>query len=309
MKLLHLMLLVLLVVCVACTTQEEPTTPTAEPQSEAQGVIVLGDIDADDPAGKIEELQPIIDYVASRLGDYGIGRGEVRIARDLDSMTELVGSGEIDLYYDSLYPALIVREETGAQPLVRGWRGGAPVYHTVFFARADSGLTSAEDMVGRMIAFDDEASTSGFMMPISFMVSNGLNPVEQSSRDADVPDDEVGYVFSGDDENTVEWVLSGIVDIGAADNLTYLGIPEATRDELVIIAETAEVPRRVVMIGPDIDDELANAVREILITMDEDEEGRPLLEIVGTTQFDEFPGGAESAFGPILEMFEVFNNR
>lgn len=292
----------------ACTPQEASPTPTPEPK--LTGVIVLGDIDEDDPISKIQEFQPIASYLAKNLSNFGIGSGEVKIVPDIDTMIKMVKSGEIDIYYDSLYPAMIVANATGAKPLIRGWRGGEPVYHSVFFALAESGISSIENLNGKIVAYDDASSTSGYMIPTSYLISSGLNPVEKDSTEAIVADDEVGYVFSGGDENTIEWVLSGRVDVGVADNLTFMAdIPEETRDNLVIIAESQEVPRRIIILGPDVEPEVAAALAKVLMDMDESEEGQELLKIVNTLKFDEFPGGADAIFEPIQEMFNVMADR
>lgn len=298
-----------LIILSGCSTQET-STPTPTLDDELANLIVVGDIDEDDPIAKIQQFQPIASYLAQNLSDQGITGSEVRIAPDIETMIDLIGSGEIDIYYDSLYPAMIVANATGAIPLVRGWRGGEPEYHSVFFALADSGIESIEDLNGRTIAYDNPASTSGYMMPTSYLLSNDLNPVEKETTNDPVAQNEIAYIFSGDDENTIEWVLSGRVDVGVVDNLTFLAdVSQETRDNLVIIARTEDVPRRVVMIAPDIDPELANALADILIAMDETEEGQALLEIVRTLQFDEFPGGTELVFEPIREMFDVISDR
>jgi len=293
----------------ACTAEPEPT-PTEEPEPEVTGIIVMGDIDADDPVSKIEEFQPIVDYLAENLNDAGIGIGEVKIAPDTDTMISMMQSGEIDIYYDSLYPSLIVANGADTTPLVLGWRGGEPVYNSVFFALADSGITSIEDLNGKLVAYDDIASTSGYMMPTAHLLANELNPVEKPSSESVVADDEIGYVFSEDDENTIEWVLSGRVDAGVVDNLTYMSdIPEETQENLIIFAETESVPRRIVTISPEMDEELASALTTLLIEMDQTEEGRELLDIVKTLKFEEFEGGTDSVFEPIQDMFDLVQNQ
>ncbi len=300
---------VLLTALAGCTTQPAPT-PTPEPTEIAPvggtDTIVLTDIDADDPIGKIEEFQPLADYLAANLAEHGISVGEVRIAPDLETVIGWMESGEVDLYYDSPYPAMRVIDATGAQPILRGWRGGEPVYHSVFFARADSGLAALEDIVGHVIAYDDRASTSGFMLPTAYLIENGLNPVEVPSPDAAVAGDQVGYVFSQDDQNTIEWVIEGVVDVGVVDNLTYMGdIPEETRAELVILAETEEVPRRVLVARPDLEPELVEAIKSLFVEMESTPEGQALLETLKTKRFDEFPEGADAFLDRMREIYAL----
>jgi len=309
MKRTTIVIFMFLILLVACTPQEEAAPePTPEPVTEATNFIVLGDIDADDPVGKVQEFQPIADYLAENLSEFGIGGGEVKIAPDIETMIRWMESGEVDVYYDSLFPSMIVANGSGAQPLLRGWRGGEPIYRSVFFVLSDSGISGLEDLNGTMISYDDRVSTSGYMMPTAHLISNGLNPIEKASAQSVVADGEVGYVFSQDDENTIEWVLSGLVDVGVVDNLTYENdIPEETRESLTIIAETVDVPRRVLMIGPDIDAEMSAMIAEVFMGLDDTEEGTELLAPLKTVQFDEFPGGVDAVFDPIQEMFDLVN--
>ena len=63
--------------------------PSAEPVETR--AIVLGDI-SDDPAEVIDGTQPLADYLASQLGDYGITEGQVRVASSTDEMASLLAS-------------------------------------------------------------------------------------------------------------------------------------------------------------------------------------------------------------------------
>ena len=59
------------------------------------------------------------------------------------------------------------------------------------------------------------------------------------------------------------------------------------------------------MIAPDVDPAIATAIADILMDMDDSEAGQELLEIVNTVKFDEFPGGADTVFAPIREMYDI----
>jgi phosphonate transport system substrate-binding protein len=295
----------------ACATQPTPTptpeppTPTAAPE----GVITIGDI-SDDPSEVIEETQPLADYVAARLGEFGVGVGEVRVAPDIETMTEWVESGEVDLYFDSPYPALLVSEGAGAEPILRRWKDGVEEYDSVIFALAESDTEALEDLQGHLIAFDEPYSTSGYMLPLAYMVEAGLNAVEKPDTDAETADDEVGYVFSYDDENSIQWVISGLVSAAVVDNGTFAEIPEETREQLTVIAETEPLPRQVVVVSPTLGAEERAAIHDILMGMDETEGGQAVLEAFDeTAQFDEFPGGTEEALERMRELYELVQNR
>jgi len=298
--------LFILLLVVACSSQAAPT-PTDPPAN--TGRIFIGEI-GDNPADKIEEFQPLADYLAANLGEFGIGVGEVKVAPDLKTMTEWMKSGDIHLYFDSLYPAMIVSDRSRANLILRRWKSGVEQYHTVFFTLADSGIKTLDDLAGKMVAFEELVSTSGFMMPLAYMIDAGLKPVEKDSTDTSVADDEVGYVFSNDDDNTIQWVISGRVAAGTVDDQTYLEIPEENRQDFTIVAETSDIPRQVVVAQPDISPEMLEAIKTLLVNLDESDEGKAVLEAFSeTVQFDDFPEGAETALRQMRGWFDVVQGK
>lgn len=298
---------ILILLLVACSPQQTVVTePTQPASSELPGVIVIGDIDADDPISKIERFQPVADYLAENLSEFGIGSGEVRIAPDTDTMANWMESGEVDIYYDSLFPAMIVSDQSDAIPTLRRWKNGSPTYHSVFFARADSGIETLADLEGRIIGYDDRGSTSGYLLPTAYLLSNGFFPVARGSENASVNEDEIGYMFTNDDDNTIEWVLSGRLDAGVVDNLTYMDdIPQETREQLIILGETQEVARQIVLMGSTLAPEIRDAITELLVDLTETTEGLVILSTLKTDRFDTFPEGAENALETMRGFYDI----
>jgi phosphonate transport system substrate-binding protein len=276
----------------------------SEPTGEA---IVLADV-SKNAAQKIRQFQPIADYLAENLKEYGIGVGEVKVAPDLSTIATLLKNGEVDVYFDSPYPAMRVSDESGAQPILRRWKGGNAEYFGVIFIRSDSGIESIEDLRGRTIAFEEPVSTSGYFLPLNYLIDTGLNPVQKGSPVDSVGADEVGYVFSNDDENTIQWVISGNVDAGAADLPTFMAIPEESRSALKILAETEKLARHIVLVRPGMDPELVEGIKTVLMDMDKTPEGQATLEsFEKTAKFDAFP--PEADLNRMRELYDRVQNR
>ena len=296
-----------LLASVSCA--KRPATSASEPllTSNATGRIVLGDISSD-PLKKIDSYQPLADYLASHLEDFGIGAGEVAIAPDINAMTQMMQSGEVDIYFDSLYPAMIVSEQSGAEPILRRWKKSMAEYHTVFFALTDSDIKSLADLQGRIIGVESAKSTSGYFLPIVYLLEAGLKPVEQQNEIDTTAEDEVGYVFTGEDENTIQWVGSRKVAAGVIDSHSFSRIPLESQAELIILAETETVARQVAVIAADIDPQLRSAIKQLLLELDETAAGQEVLsQFEETAQFDQLP--PNSGLERMKELYQVFKRR
>lgn len=289
---------------VGCTAS---ATPTKEPETavdDSERTLVLGDI-SDEAAETINGTQPFADYLAVQLREQGFTGAEVKIALDLETMIQWMQAGEVDLYFDSPYPVLVISDETGATPILRRFRFGVPEYYSVFIVRSDSPLASLEDLRGQMVAFEEAFSTSGYMLPLSYLVENQMNPEEKATPEESVGPDEVGYVFSRADNSTIQWVISGKVPAGVIDNVTFSRLPEETQAELKIIAATEDVPRQMVLVRPGMDEALVAVIRAELLAVHKTEEGRAVLERFQTTEFAEFEEGAEAALTRMRALYEI----
>lgn len=297
----------LLFSCTAQTTTSSPETNDPADNPELTGTIVVGDVTSQ-PAKKIKRYQPLADYLAANLGEFGIGVGEVKVAPDTEAMASLLKSGEVDIYFDSPYPAMLVNEISGAQPVLRRWKGGDAVYYTVIFAMTDSGFTGLDDLTGHKVAFDDPTSTSGYVLPMVHMMEAGLNMKKKESSDESVAADEVGYVFSQDDQNNIQWVISRRVDAAAIDHRSFLNIPPESREAMTVLAETEKVARHVVLVREGLDPKLVEQIKQTLLNMDQSPEGREVMEnFEETTKFDNFP--TEEDIARMRELYEKVKNR
>ena len=250
-------------------------------------------------SAEIKKYTPLATYLALALQSEGIDQGKVVVAKSIPEMAHLLKQGKIDLYLDSPYPALAVSRLSGSKLFLRRWKKGIAEYRSVIFTRADSGVSRLEDLKGKIIAFEEEFSTSGYFVPKLVMMQQGLQPVAKKNVADPVAPDEVGYVFSLDDENAMIWVVRGKVAASVMDNQTYVKQALPHLKNLKVLYQTFSFPRHVVSHRADLPGDLLAKIKETLIQMDQSDQGKKALEkFERTIKFDEIP---EQGIAPLLK--------
>jgi phosphonate transport system substrate-binding protein len=257
------------------------------PQTISAETIRIGDI-GKHPAAQIKRFAPFTGYLAKQLESEGITDGKVVVVKSISEMANSMRERKVDLFIDSSYPVLAVKRLADIKFLLRRWKKGQADYHGVIFVRKDSGIARVEDLKGKTVAFEEPFSTITYFVPKMALVEKGLRLVQKKDASDPVVPDEVGYVFVGDDPNSLFWVLKERATAGVMNNQNYLNYGKGYLDSLKIIQETFALPRQVVTYRADLDPKLVARIKEILIQMDQSEEGRKALkDFEGTTKFDE----------------------
>lgn len=279
-----------------------PPAEIATPSPAPAGILTFGSVSLN-PTYEYEVVRPFADFVAANLHDVGIGRSRVEVVASLSRMVEEIREGRVDILIDSPFPAAFVCQHGDVEPILRRWKRGSDVYRSVIFTRVDSGVESVEGLAGRIIAFGEPFSTSGFLMPKAALASAGLRMVNYEDPAASIPPDRVGYIFSNDAENTMFWVLKHKVTAGAVNADYYEALAGDRIGELRVLLTTEAVPRNVVCVRKSLDPKVVQAIGEVLLEMHLSDRGREALErFEETARFDRFPGGPEGDLGIIKTL-------
>ncbi|MGF1445302.1 MAG: phosphonate ABC transporter substrate-binding protein [Pikeienuella sp.] len=128
---------------------------------------------------------------------------------DYNGVIEGLLGGSLDLAWlgASSYAKVFLTDPEAVEPiLVKINVDGSYGYHSIGFARVDSGIESLEDMAGKTFAFGDPNSTSGYLIP-SIEIPEGGYSMTPGEYFGDV-------VFSGGHEQTIVGVYNGDFDAG-----------------------------------------------------------------------------------------------
>ncbi len=276
----RLSILTVVLLAVLTGSQGVPAVAAASAGSERKNTLVIAAV-SDNPKKHYRYLKPMVDYAASQLGAFGITEGKVVLAKNNRQLVEYLRQGKVDWVTETTFAAVICQQEAGAEIILKKWKKGVDKYHTVFFARKESNITSLSQLKGKTIAFEEPDSTSAFYVPYAILVKAGIDPVRLESVRHMPKAGTTGYVFAGEEVNQSAWVYKGLVDAAAFSNTDWDepdNMPEAFRKELQIFYRSGSFPRAVELVRKDLDPALKNALKKILIEADRSADGRKALK-------------------------------
>ena len=253
-----------------------------------RSVLVLGRL-SDDPKSHYEQLKPLLDYVIPRMHDVGIVEGRILMAKDMQQMASYLRRGRVDWVTETSGTAMALRQRSGAEPLLLTERGGMQSYHSVFFVRRDSPITTLAELKGHTLAVQNMWSTSAFQAPMMELLEHGIRPEVLLSPQDTPAADSVGYVFARSELNISTFVHKRVVDAGVFSNIDWMDeqhMPAAFRRDMRVLHETADVPRGVEMVRAELDPAVRTRLQEVLLEASADPQAGPALrKFFGTTAF------------------------
>jgi phosphonate transport system substrate-binding protein len=290
--------LVLLVFAVGLGAAAPGQAQDARVQRLSLGVVFEG------PREPIEaRFREFVDYLARKISSGRQVKGTIVVAQTALKLVKPLEDKQVDFYMESAYPTYLINRQGSATLLLRRWKGGVAEYRSILFTAKES-PTRLEELRGRIIAFEDAGSTSGYFLPKLLLLRKGFILTEKSANDAQVSPKEIGYIFAHTDKKIVELVLSKKVAAGAFSSDDYGALDEKQKSGIVILAETDAFPRHLVSVRKDLNAAVAKRLKEVLLSMHQDGEGRRILEQTdNTTKFDLLPGGEPAVRRQLMELY------
>jgi phosphonate transport system substrate-binding protein len=126
---------------------------------------------------------------------------------DYAAAVEALVNGKVDLAWFGGFTFIQAKVRSGGQVIPLVQRAEDQTFRSVFITGASSGIRSLADLKGRTFSFGSQSSTSGHLMPRSFLLQAGIDP-----------DRDMGRIsFSGAHDATIAAVAGGKVDAGAVN--------------------------------------------------------------------------------------------
>lgn len=207
------------------------TSVVADDWKQDYQVIKFGILSGENEKDRIARYTPFEEYLERELGV----EVEIFTAGAYDGVIQALGADQIEFAFlgSSSYAAAYTATDGGVVPLVsRLQNDGSTGYYSVVVTRCDSGLNDLASLEGKVLAFADPDSTSGYAVPY-FNIAKEVDPKTYFSA---IP-------FSGSHEAGVAGVVQGTFDAAATymTNETSGVIPRMVEKDMIAEGEACPI--------------------------------------------------------------------
>ena len=169
----------------------------------AQQVLRVTTIPEEAATEQMRKFTPIASYLERRLGM----KVEFTPVSDYPAAVEVLVNKKVDLVWFGGFTHVQAQLRSGGKIVPIAQREEDTRFQSVFIAKTDSGIKTLADMKGKQVSFGSQSSTSGHLMPRSFLLAAQIDPERDFKRIA----------YSGAHDATIASVVSGKVDAAALD--------------------------------------------------------------------------------------------
>lgn len=169
----------------------------------AQPTLKITTIPEEAATEQVRKFGPLSRYLERTLG--------MKVAftpvNDYPAAVEALVNQQVDLVWFGGFTHIQAQLRSGGKIVPIAQREEDTQFRSVFIARKGSGVQQLSDLKGRQFSFGSASSTSGSLMPRSFLLQAGIDPERDFKRIA----------YSGAHDATIASVVSGKVDAAALD--------------------------------------------------------------------------------------------
>jgi phosphonate transport system substrate-binding protein len=240
----------------------------------AQQVFRITAIPDESPTELARKAAPLVKYLEAKLGM----KVEWTPVTDYAAAVETLVNKKVDMAWFGGFTFVQANHRSGGKVIPIVQREEDEKFRSVFIT-ADPAIKTLADLKGKDVSFGSQSSTSGHLMPRSFLLQSGLNPEKDFRRVA----------YSGAHDATIAAVASGKVQAGALNISVW--------EKFVAEKKVDASQVRVVLTTPPYYDynwsvhaDMPAATREklaaaLLSLSRDDPAGREILELQRATRF------------------------
>jgi phosphonate transport system substrate-binding protein len=242
--------------------------------AQAQQVLRITAIPDESPTELARKAAPLVKYLEGKLAM----KVEFTPVTDYAAAVETLVNKKVDLAWFGGFTFIQAQVRSGGKVIPLVQREEDEKFRSVFIT-SDPAINSLGDLKGKDVSFGSQSSTSGHLMPRSFLLQAGINPDKDFKRVA----------FSGAHDATIAAVAAGKVAGGALNISVW--------DKFVADKKVDTTKVRVIFTTPtyydynwtvhaDMPAALREKIAQAFLALSKDTaEGKEILELQRATRF------------------------
>lgn len=169
----------------------------------AQTVLRVTTIPEEAATEQIRKFGPLTKYLERTVGM----KVDFVPVNDYPAAVEALVNKQVELVWFGGFTYVQAQIRSGGKIISIAQREEDTSFRSVFITQTNSGIKRLTDLKGKQVSFGSQSSTSGHLMPRSFLLEAGIDPDKDFKRVA----------YSGAHDATIAAVVSGRVDAAALD--------------------------------------------------------------------------------------------
>ncbi len=235
----------------------------------------------------VRRFSPLTDYLSEKLGT----AIRMETAPDFKSFVHRTNEGKrYDILFTAPHLYYLAKQNSNYRAIVRVDRPGMKA---VIVTSLTSTIKSIEDLRGRRLATTD---------PLALATVLARARLEQAGID---PDNDLTLIATPSHNASLLSCYRGTTDAAVLIRPLYLRARAEIRDNTRIVAETERVPHMPIAVAPWVDEHIARQLRDVLVNMSGNPQGRALLQHLAWPGFVAAQPGDYDGLGPIADKLGV----
>ncbi len=276
----------------ACDSQKkESSTPAYTSTAPGQRkILIFGVHPLHNPQRLQETYGPLVEYLNRNLPGVTI---QLEASRSYEEYDKKLYSRRFHFALPNPYQTL--------NSLKHGYRifakmGEDDKFRGIFIVKKNSTINTVFDLKGKTVSFPAPTALAATMMPLYFLHTHGLDVNKDITR-----------LFSGSQESSIMNVYLGKSAAGATWPPPWRAFMERNpkmATELEVKWETAPLVNNSLVARDDVDPEVVETMRALLLGLHTHEEGRRLLAALPLVRFED---ATEATYQPVRDFLKKYD--
>lgn len=307
-----LLILALVLVLAACGSSEDSDSDSdtsngddASDSDSSEGMIpetlVIGFVPSQDSDTIADTIEPLAERLGEELGIEVQGN----VMTNYNALVEAMGSNQVHIGFIPAFGYVLANEQYDVEVILKSIRYGSGTYKAQYVVREDSGIESLADLEGKIWAYGDQGSTSGYLFPASQLMEEfGYDTAAELETEF-----FSNTTQTGGHDNSAIAVLEGDADVATTFDDVRTELEEeypTVMDDLKILGYTDEIPNDTISVTKELDEEFVQKIKDTFLSFNEDEE---MIKIMNEVyNWDEIDEATDEEYQVVKETYQKFKD-